>query len=548
MNLCFVWVSNFRNLQNFDVSLSNHFDFHYDAKTHTLHRFCKDPMPKLFGDKITSITGILGVNGAGKTNTLELICRALKTPKKLKHDYLIVYQIDDVFFYATNIKTNTKITSNFEIVRDGDNPLHYFHTIYFSNVFDKNYLDFGSGVVDVSTNNKNNPRTLALQKDIRESDFQNDLDFLESKEFKLIELASPPRIEIKIEKFISSRHDHALRNEKTKIITNYFSEIRKCSRRKGKLQLATLTIQMEFLIGLVISKSHDDDFLQFLISSIPSETDADPDINNYIMNIRERFFNRNESVPWNSKFLLFESLTVLCKLESFLEEMNFLMDETLKSSRYIFIIDYDNVENFYYRYLACILQGMRYSSIAWAGVSSGQKAYLNLFSSIWNGVRNHPYEGNVRTATLICIDEGDLYLHPQWQLEFIDRLINSLPELSGSTIQVIITTHSPILISDLPHQCIVLLTQDHERLISSPDNSLARPKTFGANLYDIYQYSFGLKQQRSGNLSSRYLKSVYFMLDKENLSIEESCDLKLAMSVVDDDLIKFYIQKRVDKN
>lgn len=546
MNLCFVWVSNFKNLQDFSAGLSNHIGFQYDMKTQTLHCFDKDPMPKLFGEKVTSITGILGLNGAGKTNTLELICRVLKTPEKLKSDYLVVYEIDNKFFYASNIKT--KINSSFEIFESQKNDLDFFHTIYFSNVYDKNYLDFGGSVVDVSTNNKNNPRTLALQKDNRESDFQNDLDFLESKEFRLIELAPPSRIEIKIDKSISSRHDHPLRNEKTQAITNYFSEIRKLNRRKGKLELATLTIQIEFLIGLVLSKSYDDEFLQFLTSNIPSETAVDPEINNYILNIRERFVQGNESIPWNSNFFMFESLTLLLQLESFLAAMNFWMDETLKSSRYIFTIDYDRSENFYYRHLACLLQGMRFSSITWAGISSGQRAYLNLFSSIWNGVRNNPFKERERKATLICIDEGDLYLHPQWQLEFVDRLINSLPELSGGKIQVIFTTHSPILISDLPHQCIVLLTHDREQLMLSPDNSFGRPKSFGANFYDIYQYSFGLKQQRSGNLSSRYLKSIFFMLDKENLSIEENNALKLAMSVVDDDLVKFYIKKRVDKN
>ncbi|WP_223450147.1 MULTISPECIES: AAA family ATPase [unclassified Pseudomonas] len=541
MNLCFVWVKDFKNLQGVGLNFSNELEFHFEATTRILSQSEKDPMPSLFGEQITSITGILGVNGSGKTNSLELICRALKSPEKLKNDYILIYSVEGALFYSTNIKE--KINSGFEIAAGTEDHLDNFHTIYFSNVFDKNYIDFGGGVVDVSVNNKNNPRTLARQRHVMESDFLNDLDFLHSPEFASIELQPPPRVEIKIDRFIS-RHDRNLDEDEAMPVLRYFAEVRRGNKNRDKVAVVAQTIQIEFLKALLINVPHKEKFTPVMNSILASEGEFD--LKAFIITFRDMYLATNAPVPWDNNFSMFESLTVLLKLESFFDEMHLRIDDTVKGSRYTFTINYEDSESFYYRHLACILQGVRYSSITWAGISSGQRAYFNLFSSIWNGMQNQRLAPVKRQGTLICIDEGDLYLHPQWQIEFIDRLIKSLPKISGGKIQVVITTHSPILISDLPRQCIVLLNRHGDSSAACDTDSIEVPKTFAANLYDIYQYSFGLQHKRSGNLSSRYLKKIYSLLDKKILSDSEAHELKLAISVIDDEIIKYHIKSRVD--
>lgn len=542
MNLCFVWVKDFKSLQSVGLNLSNKFEFHFEATTCTLSQSEKDPMPSLFGEQITSITGILGVNGSGKTNSLELICRALKSPKKLKNDHLLIYQTEGKLFYSTNIKE--EIHSGFKITAGTEEHLDNIHTIYFSNVFDKNYIDFGDGVVDVSVNNKNNPRTLARQRHVMESDFLNDLDFLHSPEFSNIDLPPPSRVEIKIDRFIS-RHDRNLDEDAARPVLSYFAEVRRGNKNRGKVAVVAQTIQIEFLKALLTNVPQKKDFTSSMNSILASESKLD--LKGFIIIFRDMYLGNNIFVPWDDNFYMFESLTVLLKLESFFDEMLLHIDDTVKaSSRYTFTIDYEDSESFYYRHLACILQGVRYSSITWAGISSGQRAYFNLFSSIWNGMQNQRLAPVKRQGTLICIDEGDLYLHPQWQIEFIDRLIKSLPKISGGKIQIVITTHSPILISDLPRQCVVLLSQYGDSSVVNYASSIETPKTFAANLYDIYQYSFGLQHKRSGNLSSRYLRQIYSLLDKKTLDDSDAHELRLAISIIDDEIIKHHIKSRVD--
>lgn len=541
MNLCFVWVREFKNLQRVGLNLSNEFEFQFHGKARVLDRHEKDPMPSLFGEQVTSITGILGVNGSGKTNSLELICRALKNPDKIKTEYLLIYSFEGSLFYLTNIKD--EIQSSFPISAGAESYLECFHTIYFSNVFDKNYIDFGSGVEDVSVNNKNNPRTLAFLKRGAGSDFLNDLKFLRSMEFEKIELQPPKKIEVKVDRFIS-RHDRSLEVDAAKPILNYFAEMRRSNKSRSKVHVVAQTIQIEFLKALLVGESGSEEFISSMNSILVSE--GDPDLRSFIKSFREVFFTADQYVPWDHKFRMCDTLLVLLNLESFFEKMLISIEDAIKSSRYSFTIDYEHSETFYYTHLACILMGVRYSSIAWAGVSSGQRAYLNLFSSIWNGMSNVLVGRDNIQGALICIDEGDLYLHPQWQIEFVDRLIKSLPELSAGKIQIVITTHSPILISDLPRQCIILLDKQREILTSLPVLGNDAPKTFAANLYDIYQYSFGLEKKRSGNLSSRYLERIYKLLDNDKLSVEDLHELRLAASVIDDEIIKFHIKSRID--
>lgn len=542
MQLCFIWVKRFKNLQDFGVSLSNEFDFKFDGTGYFLQRFKKRPMPRLFGENISSITGILGINGAGKTNSLELICRVVNGSEKLKDEYLMIFAVDGAFYLSTNIKKTISSSFNITGVVSRD-EFEGMDTVFFSNVFDKNFIDFGDVVADVSVNNKNNPRTLARNRDSRESDFINDIEFFSSKEFEGLDLSAPPRIEIKIDKFIN-RHDQVSRQAPVEPILNYLAGIRKSNRDRGKLYLVRQTIQMGFLKTLLESGALDPELISHIVHIL--ENNPNLELEGLIGEMRNRYFRENDVAPWNPDLPLFEALTTLIRLGSFLEEKNFDIDDTLKGSKYVFTIDYDPGESFWYKNLAHVILALRFGSITWAGVSSGQKAYLNLFSSIWNGVDSYRYKSDRKRATLICIDEGDLYLHPEWQLEFVERLIKCLPELSEGTVQIIFTTHSPILISDLPHQCVVILNHEKESCIEGSNQIAKRQKTFAANIYDIYQYSFGLNQKRSGNLSSDYLREVFKLLDKATLSQQDAENLTLALSVVDDDVINFHIRKRVE--
>ena len=62
-----------------------------------------------------------------------------------------------------------------------------------------------------------------------------------------------------------------------------------------------------------------------------------------------------------------------------------------------------------------------------------------------------------RMEGLVLIDEIDLYLHPTWQVGFIRALRDTFPRL-----QFIATTHSPILLTGLRREEVLVLARDPE--------------------------------------------------------------------------------------
>ncbi|WP_267269945.1 AAA family ATPase [Pseudomonas protegens] len=96
-------------------------------------------------------------------------------------------------------------------------------------------------------------------------------------------------------------------------------------------------------------------------------------------------------------------------------------------------------------------------SWGWRGISTGEMAYTHLFSETYNCAKK-----SKNVNYIIVIDEADLYLHPEWQRCFLDSYLELLESLSWKSTppQIIITTHSPIIVSDFLPQDIVSLVKD----------------------------------------------------------------------------------------
>lgn len=566
MKVCFVWVAKFKNLINYDVNLSSDYTYTYNHDTHFLWRENNDALPNdIFGESVSDITGILGINGAGKTNTLELICLTLKSKDKINGDYIVIYEKNNQLRYISSFEKNIDVF--FSLQRKYDHKeLNDLHVIFFSNVFDKNYLDLGKNVSDVSVNNKNNPRTMAMNRTSLDVDILSDVRFIKSEEFNKLELELPRKLDIKVERSpknqmrqrfrdVDSIEDKCLKN-----LNDFFQESRKRHKLKNGLEVICLNIKISFLMFLVSVDSSiglntstncsESDFLIVLDNILNTSLNNDLNINDVIYELKK--INSNYSLKfqqWNDSFTYDEIFDVLLSLEHLFQEMGMEIDDTIKGQRSIFSIDFDRTAPWWYERIAFIITSLRYSSIAWSGISSGQRAYLNLFSSIWGALSNNQNNYSDKEGVLICIDEGDLYLHPQWQIEFIERLVTCLPKISGGKVQIIITTHSPILVTDLPVQCISVLGNENsntQRLTSCGGGLHPRNQTFGANIYDIYSYLFGMNRQRTGSISSKYIKKITGILDKEFITDDELNELKVSEKIIGNELILHYINKRIN--
>ncbi|MFP8965208.1 AAA family ATPase [Pokkaliibacter sp. CJK22405] len=108
--------------------------------------------------------------------------------------------------------------------------------------------------------------------------------------------------------------------------------------------------------------------------------------------------------------------------------------------------------------------------IEWNGISSGQHSLLVMFSRLYKEIKDGE-------DVIVFIDEGETYLHPEWQRKYVRELIKFFSAVREihQKINIIITSHSPFVLSDLPEESVNFL-----------DAESAKGNFFGANIFDIF--------------------------------------------------------------
>lgn len=153
-------------------------------------------------------------------------------------------------------------------------------------------------------------------------------------------------------------------------------------------------------------------------------------------------------------------------------------------------------------------------------MSSGERAYLNFFSwlelpSRYNkylGIDDVPIAGNV----LLLIDEIDLYMHPEWQRIAIQRLLEALQADQNRYYQIVFTTHSPIVLSDIPkkHSIFLMKTSTNQLKVLPPDQ---QRETFGNNIPTILNEAFFLRNML-GEFAYKIIRDIADQLSNQTLT------------------------------
>lgn len=149
------------------------------------------------------------------------------------------------------------------------------------------------------------------------------------------------------------------------------------------------------------------------------------------------------------------------------------------------------------------------------GLSSGETLLLNQFGKLMhilkadnNGKYYLPEDVNSDTPAknaVILLDEAEVAFHPEWQriylaafLKFVKKNISE----QGTHIQIILATHSPIILSDIPKQNTIFLTKDNDKKIVAYDDN---KETFASNIFSLYRNAFFLNESGIGKFAENKL-------------------------------------------
>ena len=162
-----------------------------------------------------------------------------------------------------------------------------------------------------------------------------------------------------------------------------------------------------------------------------------------------------------------------------------------------------------------------YINFSW-NLSSGEYARWALFARIYEHaeIKHLGLDEDYRTLILL-LDEADMLLHPEWQRNFVEQIIlfakKMFPQI---VVQVIIATHSPIMLSDIPKQNTLFLTDNQQK---EPD------ETFASNIFALYQDSFFLEDSGIGTFAKNKLTDLVTWIREDSHEIKHSNDELVAL-------------------
>lgn len=193
---------------------------------------------------------------------------------------------------------------------------------------------------------------------------------------------------------------------------------------------------------------------------------------------------------------------------------------------------------------------LRYLKIKDLNMSSGERALTNFFSWLiaiptFDKIMDNKIndKDNYNDNYLLLIDEADLYSHPEWQRQFMKILIDRTSIIfKQKKIQIVLTTHSPLLLSDFPKSNTIYLYRK-ENGKSYTCNSNIRKETFGANIYTILKDAFFLENGAVGEYARFKLLDLSDRLNKgKNNDSDE-----LLINMVGSDIIRNELRKKLIK-
>lgn len=202
-------------------------------------------------------------------------------------------------------------------------------------------------------------------------------------------------------------------------------------------------------------------------------------------------------------------------------------------------------------------------------LSSGEKGLYDLFA-VLNDL-NYKVENKTHTKYsifnkrkkisnnfLILLDEADLGFHPEWKKRYINIIQQVIPFIfKGKNIQIIITTHDPLTLSDIPNNNIVYLYKTTDGKTELLDQiSKQRPtKTFGANISDLLADSFFVNDGLIGDFVKEKIEKTIEWINN-NIELKSrnrdsfSRELeyhKKVISIIDEPVVKIKLSEMISE-
>ncbi len=197
-------------------------------------------------------------------------------------------------------------------------------------------------------------------------------------------------------------------------------------------------------------------------------------------------------------------------------------------------------------------------NIKLTNTSSGEKHTIELLANIDSEIDERivniiQRKSNINEISLILnIDEPDKNMHPEWARQF-KNLLNEMLEKTINYykhekkidlyFQIVISTHSPFMVSDYKKNEILMLDFKDDDIHSYVKNT--NKSFFGANIYDILKDSFFLKNSMGEYAKKEIEDAVEILMNNQAIDNERLEQFKNLKNEVSDLFIKDTLERLI---
>lgn len=192
--------------------------------------------------------------------------------------------------------------------------------------------------------------------------------------------------------------------------------------------------------------------------------------------------------------------------------------------------------------------------ILFSRLSSGEKQFAYMMSTyiyhlanlesihIASKVTPMPLQRVAYSMINMIFDEMELCFHPEYQRTFVNNLVSYIKRAGLNKVfsfNVILTTHSPFILSDIP-ACNILALKD-----GMPDDSFKNERTFAGNIYDILGNNFFM-ENFIGEFASKEIDRIISRLTNGKWISEKGRPIiKSKIDIIGDDVIRIKLLEKL---
>lgn len=564
MELLYIYIwDDKRNIKECEYNFSPNYKFSYNPQLQTFYmQRCDSLYNGWFGQNIVNITAVVGKNGSGKTNLLDCIIKALCG----QGGGFIFYKHNDCI-YSNIPKQLSEYKFTFEVIqfeRFGsplDSSLKEYindtFVIFYSPSIDRN-LSNGSSYSKFEDISNSHILRQPLSRLTQEPEYarMSEVDIMQTNDlFKILLLfiyshkqkqytvfetiKLPDYFELKLLYFSDTEPQHP----------TYKSLVQNLSNKGFKNRLKKFILTQIFLSEQHFPKEWDDKTtFEDVLLYLNNGEDYRPNIFDTLCILYDSGDIKYTEGRLGGLRKGYHEFSCSIRIES--------ITQAFITALYCY---YNYIPMAPYASFGTMEQNVSNAQVVInLGISSGERAIYTLVSRLIGVIFNK--QGEIHHAAInkiiydnkfdgktiiILLDEPDLQLHPEWQQKFISLLLNLLyvyfPKVK---FQIILTTHSPILLSDISSKNVIFINKNPDGT-SKVCSELNIKETFAANIHTLYNNSFFLDGIPIGEFAKHKIEEIYDRIESGQIDNNTLCDIyRIGEPVLRNILLQKYDSKR----